>query len=97
MSKNLKRQIRERMAQSQPAPDPNMYPEFEYKTWVIPYDNEKAAEMMTEISEYLSQKSCEGWGLQGAPREAFQDNHLVIVALLARAKERKVLAPVGLA
>jgi len=74
---------------------PPMIPEFDYRLWVIQHsDYVKGAE---ELTNYLNSMSLSGWNLQGAPREAFHDDKVVVSTTMARAKERKVLGPVGLA
>jgi len=87
---------RKPFAQSpQPEQGPPMIPEFDYRVWTIPYEGYD--EVAKEITEYLNQKSLEGWGLQGPPREAFLEDKIIVAVTFARAKERKVLGPVGLA
>ena len=88
---NVKRQIQGQPAQS----GVPMVAEFDYKVWVIPYNDYDAK--AKEISEYLNQKHLEGWNMPHLPNEAYHEKRIIVTATFVRQTERKVLAPVGLA
>jgi hypothetical protein len=71
-------------------PDPDLYPEHEYKMFVVPHDEPKKIE---EVHKFINDKMIEGWSMQMAPREAIMEDKLIVVVTVFRMQKRAFALP----